>query len=79
MVHFSSVLLSRSLLGKSGLRDSEVLKQCQRAEQTLHTLPCSWAWVDSQSWSSAGELVKVVKTRIFQEQTRIVWVEDNEI
>ncbi|KAL8221954.1 UNVERIFIED_CONTAM: hypothetical protein K2H54_074695 [Gekko kuhli] len=69
----------RSLLGKSGLRDSEVLKQCQRAEQTLHTLPCSWAWVDSQSWRSVGELAKVVKTHIFQEQTRIVWVEDNEM
>ncbi|XP_060101481.1 caspase recruitment domain-containing protein 10 [Heteronotia binoei] len=69
----------RSLLGKSGLRDSEVLKQCQRAEQTLHSLPCSWTWVDSQSWSSAGELAKVLKACIFQEQTRIVWVEDNEM
>nr|XP_056702538.1 caspase recruitment domain-containing protein 10 [Euleptes europaea] len=69
----------RSLLGKTGLRDSEVLKQCGRAEQNLHTLPCLWAWVDSQSWSSAGELVKVVKARIFQEQTRIVWAEDHEM
>ncbi|XP_048356823.1 caspase recruitment domain-containing protein 10 isoform X1 [Sphaerodactylus townsendi] len=69
----------RNLLGKSGLRDSEVLKQCRRAEQTLHALPCSWAWVDPQSWSSAGELVKVVKAHIFQEQTRIVWTEDYEM
>ncbi|XP_054843730.1 caspase recruitment domain-containing protein 10 [Eublepharis macularius] len=69
----------RSLLGKSGLRDSEVLKQCQRAEQNLHALPCSWACVDSQSWRSAGELVKVVKAHIFQEQTRIIWVEDSEM
>ncbi|XP_077195682.1 caspase recruitment domain-containing protein 10 isoform X2 [Paroedura picta] len=69
----------RSLLGKPGMRDSEAMKLCQRAEQTLHTLPCSWAWVDSQSWSSVGELVKVLKAHIFQEQTRIVWVEDNEM
>ncbi|KAM6437166.1 caspase recruitment domain-containing protein 10 isoform 1-T5 [Liasis olivaceus] len=69
----------RSLLGKPGQRDSEVLKKCQRDEWVLHTLLCSWAWVDPQSWSSAEELVKVVRAHIFQEQTRIVWVEESDI
>ncbi|XP_053107606.1 caspase recruitment domain-containing protein 10 [Hemicordylus capensis] len=69
----------RSLLGKPGLRDSEVLKQFRRAELALPTLPCSWAWVDPQSWGSAEELVKVVRAHIFQEQNRIVWVEDSEM
>ncbi|XP_066489696.1 caspase recruitment domain-containing protein 10 [Tiliqua scincoides] len=69
----------RSLLGKPRQRDSEVLKQCQQAEQTLHTLPCSWAWVPPQSWSSAEELVKVVRAHVFQEQARVVWVEDSEV
>uniref|UniRef100_A0A670XVF0 Caspase recruitment domain family member 10 n=1 Tax=Pseudonaja textilis TaxID=8673 RepID=A0A670XVF0_PSETE len=69
----------RSLLGKPGQRDSEVLKKCQRDEWVLHTLPCSWVWVDPQSWSSAEDLVKVVRAHIFQEQTRMVWVEENDM
>uniref|UniRef100_A0A6J0TBB2 Caspase recruitment domain-containing protein 10 isoform X1 n=1 Tax=Pogona vitticeps TaxID=103695 RepID=A0A6J0TBB2_9SAUR len=68
----------RSLLGKSRLHDSEVLKQCWRAEGSLHALPCSWALVDHPAWSSAEELVKVVRAHIFQEQTRIVWVEESD-
>uniref|UniRef100_A0A7M4FRI2 Caspase recruitment domain family member 10 n=1 Tax=Crocodylus porosus TaxID=8502 RepID=A0A7M4FRI2_CROPO len=68
----------RSLLGKLGQRDSEVLKLCRSAEQALHSLPCSWARVDPQSWCHAEELVKVVRGCIFQEQTKVVWVEVGE-
>nr|XP_008108888.1 PREDICTED: caspase recruitment domain-containing protein 10 [Anolis carolinensis]XP_008108891.1 PREDICTED: caspase recruitment domain-containing protein 10 [Anolis carolinensis]XP_008108892.1 PREDICTED: caspase recruitment domain-containing protein 10 [Anolis carolinensis]XP_016849173.1 PREDICTED: caspase recruitment domain-containing protein 10 [Anolis carolinensis]XP_016849174.1 PREDICTED: caspase recruitment domain-containing protein 10 [Anolis carolinensis] len=69
----------RSLLGKPGRRDSDLLKECRRAEVALHSLPCSWAWVDPQAWGSAEELVKVVRAQVFQEQTRIVWVEENDV
>ncbi|KAG8138177.1 hypothetical protein E2320_004102 [Naja naja] len=69
----------RSLFGKPGQRESEVLKKCQRDEWVLHTLPCSWVWVDPQSWSSAEDLVKVVRAHIFQEQTRMVWLEENDM
>uniref|UniRef100_A0A8D2KUZ6 Caspase recruitment domain family member 10 n=1 Tax=Varanus komodoensis TaxID=61221 RepID=A0A8D2KUZ6_VARKO len=69
----------RSLLGKVGQRDSEVLKQCQWAEWSLRTLPSSWTRVDPQSWGSTEELVKVVRAHIFQEQARIVWVEESDM
>ncbi|NWU97499.1 CAR10 protein, partial [Upupa epops] len=65
----------RSLLGKTGQRDSEVLKVCRSAEQVLHALPCSWARVEPHAWSHAEELPKVVRGCIFQEQTRPVWIE----
>ncbi|KFV68906.1 Caspase recruitment domain-containing protein 10, partial [Dryobates pubescens] len=65
----------RSLLGKVGQRDSEVLKLCRSAEQALHTLPCSWARVEPHAWSHAEELPKVVRGCIFQEQTRPLWIE----
>ncbi|NXQ88631.1 CAR10 protein, partial [Nyctibius grandis] len=65
----------RSLLGKAGQRDSEVLKVCRSAEQALHTLPCSWARVEPHAWSHAEELPKVVRGCIFQEQTRPLWIE----
>ncbi|NWW52181.1 CAR10 protein, partial [Pedionomus torquatus] len=65
----------RSLLGKAGQRDSEVLKLCRGAEQALHALPCSWARVEPHAWSHAEELPKVVRGCIFQEQTRPLWIE----
>ncbi|NXL04111.1 CAR10 protein, partial [Mesembrinibis cayennensis] len=65
----------RSLLGKAGQRDSEVLKVCRSADQALHTLPCSWARVEPHAWSHAEELPKVVRGCIFQEQTRPLWIE----
>ncbi|XP_067998489.1 caspase recruitment domain-containing protein 10 isoform X1 [Melanerpes formicivorus] len=68
----------RSLLGKAGQRDSEVLKLCRGAEQALHTLPCSWARVEPHAWSHAEELPKVVRGCIFQEQTRPLWIEESE-
>ncbi|KAF4799110.1 Caspase recruitment domain-containing protein 10 [Turdus rufiventris] len=66
----------RSLLGKAGQRDSEVLKACRGAERALHTLPCSWARVEPHAWSHAEELPKVVRGCIFQEQTRPLWIEE---
>ncbi|NXH15907.1 CAR10 protein, partial [Bucco capensis] len=65
----------RSLLGKAGQRDSEVLKVCRGAEQALHTLPCSWARVEPHAWSHAEDLAKVLRGCIFQEQSRPLWVE----
>ncbi|NXU79724.1 CAR10 protein, partial [Oreotrochilus melanogaster] len=65
----------RSLLGKAGQRDSEVLKVCRGAEQALHMLPCSWARVEPHAWNDAEELPKVVRGCIFQEQNRPLWIE----
>ncbi|NXA60435.1 CAR10 protein, partial [Mohoua ochrocephala] len=65
----------RSLLGKAGRRDSEVLKVCRGVERALHALPCSWARVEPHAWSHAEELPKVVRGCIFQEQTRPLWIE----
>ncbi|XP_074082974.1 caspase recruitment domain-containing protein 10 isoform X2 [Macrotis lagotis] len=69
----------RSLLGRPGWRDSELLRQCRSVEHLLSDLPCSWARVDTQAWAHAEELAKVVRGRILQEQARTVWVECGEI
>ncbi|XP_041272870.1 caspase recruitment domain-containing protein 10 isoform X4 [Onychostruthus taczanowskii] len=68
----------RTLLGKAGQRDSEVLKVCRAVERALHTLPCSWAPVEPHAWSHAEELPKVVRGCIFQEQTRPLWIEEGD-
>ncbi|XP_041906773.1 caspase recruitment domain-containing protein 10 isoform X1 [Corvus kubaryi] len=68
----------RSLLGKAGQRDSEVLKVCRGVEQALHTLPCSWARVEPHAWNHVEELPKVVRGCIFQEQARPLWMEEGD-
>ncbi|XP_054430486.1 caspase recruitment domain-containing protein 10 [Pteronotus mesoamericanus] len=65
----------RSLLGRPGWRDSELLRQCRSSEQVLWGLPCSWVQVPAHEWGHAEELAKVVRGRILQEQARLVWVE----
>lgn len=65
----------RSLLGRPGWRDSELLRQCRGSEQWLWGLPCSWVQVPAHAWGHAEELAKVVRGRILQEQARLVWVE----
>ncbi|XP_074127725.1 caspase recruitment domain-containing protein 10 isoform X2 [Sminthopsis crassicaudata] len=69
----------RSLLGRPGWRDSELLRQCRGGEHLLWDLPCSWARVDTHAWAHAEELAKVVRGRILQEQARTVWVECGDI
>lgn len=65
----------RSLLGRPGWRDSELLRQCRGSEQWLWGLPCSWVQLPAHAWAHAEELAKVVRGRILQEQARLVWVE----
>ncbi|XP_043821098.1 caspase recruitment domain-containing protein 10 [Dromiciops gliroides] len=69
----------RSLLGRPGWRDSELLRQCRAGEHLLWDLPCSWTRVDTHAWAHAEELTKVVRGRILQEQARTVWVECGKI
>ncbi|XP_073069960.1 caspase recruitment domain-containing protein 10 [Manis javanica] len=65
----------RGLLGRPGWRDSELLRQCRSSEQVLWGLPCSWVQVPAHVWGHSEELAKVVRSRILQEQARLVWVE----
>lgn len=65
----------RSLLGRPGWRDSELLRQCRSSEQALWGLPCSWVQVPAHEWGHSEELAKVVRGRILQEQARLVWAE----
>ncbi|KAM8779454.1 caspase recruitment domain-containing protein 10 isoform 2-T2 [Rhynchonycteris naso] len=65
----------RSLLGRPGSRDSELLRQCRSLKQLLWGLPCSWVQVPAHTWGHSEELAKVVRGRILQEQARLVWVE----
>ncbi|XP_073713157.1 caspase recruitment domain-containing protein 11 [Misgurnus anguillicaudatus] len=57
--------------------EEEFLKMCRSKEKELEPLPCLYATVEPDSWSSVEDLLKIIKDKIFEEQKKIVWVEQD--
>ncbi|XP_067238529.1 caspase recruitment domain-containing protein 11 isoform X1 [Chanodichthys erythropterus] len=57
--------------------EEEFLKMCRFKEKELETLPCLYAGVEPDSWSGVEDLVKIIKDKIFEEQKKTVWVEQD--
>lgn len=57
--------------------EEEFLKMCRSKEKELETLPCLYASVEPDSWSGVEDLVKIIKDKIFEEQKKTVWVEQD--
>lgn len=67
---------SRRLLLKVD-SEEEFLKMCRSKEKELETLPCLYASVEPDSWNGVEDLVKIIKDKIFEEQKKTVWVEQD--
>ncbi|KAI2666104.1 Caspase recruitment domain-containing protein 11 [Labeo rohita] len=57
--------------------EEEFLKMCRSKEKELETLPCLYANVEPDSWGGVEDLVKIIKDKIFEEQKKTVWVEQD--
>ncbi|XDV12724.1 hypothetical protein PO909_001319 [Leuciscus waleckii] len=57
--------------------EEEFLKMCRSKEKELETLPCLYASVEPDSWGGVEDLVKIIKDKIFEEQKKTVWVEQD--
>ncbi|KAG7491962.1 hypothetical protein MATL_G00009490 [Megalops atlanticus] len=57
--------------------EEEFLKTCRMKEKELEALPCLYASVEPDSWSGVEDLLKVIKDKIFEEQRKTVWVEQD--
>ncbi|XP_067875642.1 caspase recruitment domain-containing protein 11-like isoform X2 [Heterodontus francisci] len=69
----------RKLAPKSCSSDNEFLKLHRIEQKHLESVPCLSATVEPNMWSSIEELIKAVKENIFQEQKKIVWIEQNKL
>ncbi|XP_067830672.1 caspase recruitment domain-containing protein 11-like isoform X2 [Heptranchias perlo] len=67
----------RKLAPKSCSSDDEFLKLHRIEQKHLESVPCLSATVEPNAWSNIEELIKAVKESIFQEQKKIVWIEQN--
>ncbi|XP_004617407.2 caspase recruitment domain-containing protein 11 [Sorex araneus] len=68
----------RKLLPRLDTED-EFLRVCRRKEKELESLPCLYATVEPDAWSSVDELLRVLKDKITEEQRKTVWVDEDQL
>ncbi|XP_063090166.1 caspase recruitment domain-containing protein 11 isoform X2 [Cavia porcellus] len=59
--------------------EEEFLRTCRLREKELEALPCLYATVEAEAWSSVEELLRVLKDRICEEQRKTIWVDEDQL
>ncbi|XP_020782845.1 caspase recruitment domain-containing protein 11 isoform X2 [Boleophthalmus pectinirostris] len=57
--------------------EDEFVRLCRAKEKELEGMPCLYASLEPDSWTSLDDLVKVIKDRIVEEQKKTIWVEQD--
>lgn len=65
----------RSKLQRQGQSEEQLLACSQNEEPLLDKLPCLYHSMDPDSWCDQASLLTRLRTVIWEEQKRIVWVE----
>ncbi|XP_066185862.1 caspase recruitment domain-containing protein 11 isoform X1 [Sylvia atricapilla] len=68
----------RKLLPKPETED-EFLRMCRLKEKELEALPCLYASVEAEAWSSIEDLIRTIKDRIGEEQRKTVWIDEDQL
>ncbi|KAJ7401952.1 Caspase recruitment domain-containing protein 11 [Pitangus sulphuratus] len=68
----------RKLLPKPEAED-EFLRMCRLKEKELEALPCLYASVEADAWSSIEDLIRTIKDRIIEEQRKTIWVDEDQL
>lgn len=71
----ASRFIRRSKLQRHGQSEEQLLACSQNEEPLLDKLPCLYHSVDPDSWGDQASLLSRLRTVIWEEQKRIVWVE----
>lgn len=59
--------------------EEEFLRLCRLKEKELEALPCLYATVEAEMWSSVEELLRVLKDKIVEEQRKTIWVDEDQL
>ncbi|XP_036028006.1 caspase recruitment domain-containing protein 11 [Onychomys torridus] len=59
--------------------EEEFLRVCRLKEKELEALPCLYATVEAEMWSSVEELLRVLKDKIGEEQRKTIWVDEDQL
>ncbi|XP_053132095.1 caspase recruitment domain-containing protein 11 isoform X2 [Hemicordylus capensis] len=68
----------RKLLPKPEIED-EFLRMCRQNEKELEGLPCLYASLEAESWSSIEDLLRIIKEKVWEEQQKTIWIEEDQL
>ncbi|XP_019397564.1 PREDICTED: caspase recruitment domain-containing protein 11 isoform X2 [Crocodylus porosus] len=68
----------RKLLPKPETED-EFLRMCRQKEKELEALPCLYASIETDTWSSIEDLIRVIKEKIAEEQRKTIWIDEDQL
>uniref|UniRef100_A0A8C9FDZ6 Caspase recruitment domain family member 11 n=1 Tax=Pavo cristatus TaxID=9049 RepID=A0A8C9FDZ6_PAVCR len=68
----------RKLLPKPEAED-EFLRMCRLKEKELEELPCLYASVEADAWSSIEDLIRTIKDKIGEEQRKTIWIDEDQL
>uniref|UniRef100_A0A670YLQ1 Caspase recruitment domain family member 11 n=1 Tax=Pseudonaja textilis TaxID=8673 RepID=A0A670YLQ1_PSETE len=68
----------RKLLPKPELED-ELLRTGRHNEKELEGLPCLYASLETDLWSSLEDLLRIIKDKVWEEQQKTIWVDEEQL
>ncbi|XP_010217022.1 PREDICTED: caspase recruitment domain-containing protein 11 [Tinamus guttatus] len=68
----------RKLLPKPETED-EFLRMCRLKEKELEALPCLYASIEADAWSSIEDLIRTIKDKIGEEQRKTIWIDEDQL
>uniref|UniRef100_A0A8C5SPB6 Caspase recruitment domain family member 11 n=1 Tax=Laticauda laticaudata TaxID=8630 RepID=A0A8C5SPB6_LATLA len=68
----------RKLLPKPELEE-ELLRTCRHNEKELEGLPCLYALLETDLWSSLEDLLRIIKDKVWEEQQKTIWVDEEQL
>ncbi|XP_054851246.1 caspase recruitment domain-containing protein 11 [Eublepharis macularius] len=68
----------RKLLPKPEVED-ELLRMCRQNEKELEALPCLYAPLEVDTWSSIEDLLRIIKEKVGEEQRKTIWIDEEQL
>nr|XP_034987482.1 caspase recruitment domain-containing protein 11 [Zootoca vivipara] len=68
----------RKLLPKPEVED-ELLRTCRQNEKELEGLPCLYASLEADAWSSIEDLLRIIKEKVWEEQQKTIWIDEDQL
>ncbi|KAH0631998.1 hypothetical protein JD844_019980 [Phrynosoma platyrhinos] len=68
----------RKLLPKPEIEE-EFLPMCRQNEKELEGLPCLYASLEADAWSSVEDLLRIIKEKVAEEQQKTIWIDEDQL
>nr|XP_028562584.1 LOW QUALITY PROTEIN: caspase recruitment domain-containing protein 11 [Podarcis muralis] len=61
------------------LVEDELLRTCRQNEKELEGLPCLYSSLEADAWSSIEDLLRIIKEKVWEEQQKTIWIDEDQL